>query len=198
MPRRGGKRPLRPGEKALWQKVTDTVTPRPGAILPITDLSEEPKPAPSMSPRKRRAPPLPIALPKKTTPPEELPPAYEAGDPRQARHVARGRVEIDAELDLHGLTQEQARTRLDHFIEFASLRGNRVVLVITGKGHLGESRYDPFEEAPRGILRQRFLEWVERTPLRDRISSVRPSHQRHGGRGAFYVFLKTRKPARRL
>lgn len=113
-----------------------------------------------------------------------------------ARRVARGRMAIDATLDLHGYTQDNAKARLVHFVDFAVLRGNRVLLVITGKGRPEDEEYIPFGEAPRGILRQRFLEWVEQPPLRDRLSSVRQSHQRHGGRGAFYLFLKSGEKGR--
>ncbi|MFX8848559.1 Smr/MutS family protein, partial [Acinetobacter baumannii] len=50
------------------------------------------------------------------------------------RHLASGKAEIDARLDLHGLRQSEARYRLIHFIRSAHDRGCRVVLVITGKG----------------------------------------------------------------
>lgn len=105
------------------------------------------------------------------------------------RKVGRGRVQIDATLDLHGMTQTEAHTRLNRFVEFAQMRGHRVLLVITGKGP-PDTKPDPFEEAPRGILRRRFLEWVETPPLSPRLTSVAQAHQRHGGRGAFYLFLK--------
>lgn len=198
MRRKGGKRPLAPGEKALWQKVTDTVTPRPGAILPTADIAAEDEP-PSplhLRPGRRR---LSASLRAETAiaPPSNPPPALDAGDPHMARRVARGRLAIDATLDLHGLTQVEARTRLFHFIDFAALRGDRVLLVITGKGRPSDEDRSPFGEAPRGILRLRFLDWVEETPLREKIASVRQSHQRHGGSGAFYVFLRA-KETRRL
>lgn len=193
MPRKGGKRPLAPGEKSLWRKVAETVSPLSGVAMPelVAAPTEEPaKPAP-IRPR-RHAAAMPLSTAKKDAPRDPDTPRLDAGDPKMARRVARGRIEIDGTLDLHGYSQEEARTRLYHFIDFAALRGNRVILIITGKGSRGDEDHRPFGEAPRGILRQRFLEWVEEAPLRQRITSVRQSHQRHGGGGAFYVFLRGR------
>ena len=50
------------------------------------------------------------------------------------QRVARGKEEIDARLDLHGLTQAQAHSALLHFMHNAHARDARLVLVITGKG----------------------------------------------------------------
>ena len=175
-------RRLSASEAALWGAVRETVTPLEGrAVLPTP-----PRPEPERGLRRSKPtapPPLPLTPP----PPAKL----GAGDPKEGRKVARGRREIDATLDLHGLTQDQAYARLVRFVEFAASSGARTLLVVTGKGQ-GE-RPVPFAEAPRGILRERFLSWVEAEPLAGRIASVRPAHQRHGGRGAFYVMLKRRR-----
>ena len=190
MPRKGGQRPLDPGEKSLWHSVTETVEPLPGAPLPPAPVPAKTSSSPSSGTRRK-------ALKASATAPTPQHPAprIDGGDPKMAKRVARGRLDIDATLDLHGYSQASAETRLQRFIEFAVLRGDRVLLVITGKGTPGHVEHRPFGDAPRGILRKRFLEWVEMPPLRGRIASVRQSHQRHGGRGAFYIFLKS--PSRR-
>lgn len=188
MPRKGGQRPLNPGEKSIWRAVTETVSPLPGVSLPARAASvpaQTEKKTSSSAPRRTLKNTAPAAGPANPAP------RIDAGDPRMAQKVARGRIDIDATLDLHGYSQASAETRLQHFIEFAAMRGQRVVLVITGKGVAAHTEHRPFGDAPRGILRRRFLEWVETPPLRDRIASVRQSHQRHGGRGAFYIFLKS-------
>ncbi|MEL7488650.1 MAG: Smr/MutS family protein [Pseudomonadota bacterium] len=79
---------------------------------------------------------------------------------------------------------ERASAAPSAFIEQASAHGARCVLVITGKGGAG------FKE--RGVLHRRFPEWVNAPALRERISRVAPAHVRHGGGGAWYVFLKRR------
>lgn len=188
MARKGGKRPLQPGEKALWHKVTETVAPLPDTPLPDLPLPEELSEALNAAPRPPT--PTPARAPHTPRPKETEAARFEAGDPGLAKRVARGRLAIDATLDLHGYSQREAQTRLAHFMDFAALRGDRVVLIITGKGAVDSEDHRPFEEAPRGILRLRFLDWIETAPLRERISSVRQAHQKHGGRGAFYVFLK--------
>ena len=53
------------------------------------------------------------------------------------------------------------------------------MLVITGKGRAGE-----------GVIRKRFLDWLNTPDVRDQVASYAQAHQRHGGGGAFYVFLK--------
>ena len=114
--------------------------------------------------------------------PAPRPRAAEAGDPKIDRRAARGRIPIDATLDLHGHYQVSAHAALRAFISNARARGDRCVLVITGKGA---------QSTGSGILRRRFLEWVEERDLREQITRVANAHQRHGGGGAFYVFLKS-------
>lgn len=177
-------RQLSASEAALWGAVRETVKPLEAQrIVPLADS------APALNPAARRKSPAPTPPPLPARP--RAPVKLGAGDPKEGRKVARGRREIDATLDLHGMTQDQAYARLVRFIDFAASSGSRTVLVVTGKGR-GE-RPVPFAEAPRGILRERFLGWVEAEPLAGRIASVRSAHQRHGGRGAFYVLLKRKR-----
>lgn len=118
------------------------------------------------------------------------------GDPKIEKHVRRGRIEIEAVLDLHGSTQIAAQQRLGQFITLARHQKARCVLVITGKGPPRTRTQDttPFSmdpaNSPRGILRNRFLEWVENEPLRSQIIRVATAKPSDGGTGAFYVFLK--------
>jgi DNA-nicking Smr family endonuclease len=90
-----------------------------------------------------------------------------------------GREPLGGRVDLHGLSQDRARSVLTTFIEGASARGDRGVLVITGKGALGD-----------GVLRRRVPEWLAAAPLRPLIAGVSEAHRRHGGAGALYVALK--------
>lgn len=175
-------RPLSPKERWLWERIARTVAPLPTANAP----TPTPPPAPSAGPKAAR--PSALSAPSKPSVKTATAPKLGGGDPRQARRISRGRRAIGATLDLHGLTQAQAKDRLYAFLEDAAAQQQRAVLVITGKG--GPGTPQPFTPAPRGILRRRFLEWVEEAPLRGLIASVQPAHQRHGGTGAFYVFLK--------
>ena len=178
------RRRLTASEDALWRAVKKSVRPLGTPTPPETPLGAQPAPPPRLS----RGKPAPAPPPDLTAAPSRTAARLGAGDPRQARRIARGQREIDGTLDLHGLTQTQAYARLCRFVEVGAATGARTLLVVTGKGR-GEARV-PFAEAPRGILRERFLQWVEQDPLRGLIASVRPAHQKHGGRGAFYVMLK--------
>ncbi len=88
-------------------------------------------------------------------------------------------MEIDAIIDLHGHTQDGARAALASFIDRQRLEHARCVLVITGKGRMGA-----------GVLRQRFVDWIAASPIRAHLSGYAPAHPRHGGSGAFYIFLR--------
>jgi DNA-nicking Smr family endonuclease len=63
-------------------------------------------------------------------------------------------------------------------------QGRRAILVITGKGALGD-----------GILRRRVPEWLASAPLREAVAGLAEAHRRHGGGGALYVALKRQPQA---
>lgn len=137
-----------------------------------------------------------------------------AGDPAVDKHVAKGRIEIERVLDLHGDTQIAAYPRLLKFLTDAFHDECRCVLVITGKGGPAsassmarvrsestvrrdhrhrDSDGDNFTFSPPGILKQRFLEWIDTADLRVLIARVSGARPKDGGAGAFYVFLKKKK-----
>ncbi|OFX02665.1 MAG: hypothetical protein A3E78_08095 [Alphaproteobacteria bacterium RIFCSPHIGHO2_12_FULL_63_12] len=109
---------------------------------------------------------------------------FGGGDPGLDRAAAARRIGIERTLDLHGMTQVQAHRALLQFIASAVHDGVRLVLVITGKGRA------PTPEARGGVLRSRFLDWVEEPPLKGELARVSPAKPKDGGAGAFYVFLK--------
>src|SRR5258706_11059271 len=105
-------------------------------------------------------------------------------DRRQAERLSRGRLVVEATLDLHGLTQAAARERLDVFIAAQSEAGRRCVLVITGKGLMKEDG---------GVLRQQVPRWLNQSPNRGRVLAFDYAQPKHGGMGALYVLLKRRR-----
>ena len=102
-------------------------------------------------------------------------PAERSGE----KKVRRGKLTIAASFDLHGQTQASAARALPAFLENQQADGVRCVLVITGKGKEGQ-----------GVLRRNFLLWLESPGARRLVSGYAESHPRHGGAGAFYVFLR--------
>jgi DNA-nicking Smr family endonuclease len=108
-------------------------------------------------------------------------------DRRRLEKLRRGRVDPEARMDLHGMTSERAHAELNDFILSAHARGLRLVLVITGKGRADDAPHQPRRH---GILRHSVPHWLAAPPLRGRILQVLPAHQRHGGEGALYVYLR--------
>ncbi|MDN2566412.1 Smr/MutS family protein, partial [Aquibium sp. A9E412] len=95
--------------------------------------------------------------------------------------LARGRVPLEARVDLHGMTQAEAHGLLLSFLRRAHAGGLRHVLVITGKGSApGDS----------GVLRRAVPQWLATTPFRPLVSGVSEAGRRHGGGGALYVRLR--------
>ena len=90
-------------------------------------------------------------------------------------HLRRGRLEPEARIDLHGLTQEAAYRALLNFLSQAQAQGAKLVLVITGKG---------------GVLRSQLPLWLGQPDLRPLVAGLNGAHTRHGGAGAFYVLLR--------
>lgn len=180
-------RGLTPEESELWSKVAKQATPlhpsRPKMVLPeiLEPQSVQPKPiAPFSVGEKRTATAVP-KIPKAQSPKVSM-------DAKAFGQLKRGKLKPEARIDLHGMTVARAHGVLTTFIQDASARGLRLVLVITGKG---KDRDDggPIP-TPRGVLRHNVPQWLGLPPLSPLVLQVQQSHIRHGGEGAFYVYLK--------
>ena len=197
-------------DRALWDAVKKTIKPlRDERVVERTaraleDEISAPK-APVDGAAKRTAKTA-AALkpgrnppPKKPAPPAKTyhPPAPPTLDRRTKQRIARGNIPIDGRLDLHGMTQREAHTRLRAFLSMAQMEGRRHVLVITGKGGSGAAwgsadRYG-HDFAERGVLRRVVPHWLSMPEFRHYVSSFEEAHIAHGGAGAFYVRIKKSK-----
>ncbi len=189
------KRSLTSDERALWRHVTATVTALgdrdrrllnddAGAVPPCGEKKRAAEPAGRSSKRRRVAPAGKVAKPIAEA--RQDPPPREAGD----RRARRGRVEIEARIDLHGLRFDEARRALLSFLQRAQGQGLRSTLVITGKGAM--QRRDAFSNENRGVIRASFTDWLAEPAFAGLVWGYAPAHRRHGGGGAFYVFVKKR------
>lgn len=178
-------RRLAPEEAALWKRVIASVTPLEKRAARAVALPEEPAPAPAQplpaKPRGRVPPPRAAAPP--------LPSRGQAVntlDGSWDRRLARGLVAPDSTVDLHGHSLASAYDRLDFGLEAAIGRGDRVLLLVTGKPPRRES------ERPhaRGAIRAAVGDWLASSRHSDRIAAVRTAHSRHGGAGALYIVLR--------
>lgn len=182
----------------LWTEVRRSVTPlRPEpdladiASAPPLPIPEAAKPAPPRFDRSGwKGPSLPPYIPPTD---QQKRQADRSLEPRVRRRVMRGQIGIDGTLDLHGMRQDEAHKALRRFITARAGRGDRTVLVITGKG-LKKVDGDAARIVERGVLRAMLPVWLSEPMLAELIAGWDQAAQGHGGEGAFYVRLKAVLP----
>lgn len=188
------KQPPGGDEAALWKAVTKDVkpierkakravaTPPPKPEKPlktgVTAKKTKPvtvKPAGAMAP----TPPPPPS-------PSELSHGRASGvDKRTLDRLRRGQMAVEAEIDLHGHTQDEASRALQAFIAGQAGAGRRCVRVVTGKGSFREGG---------GVLKAAVPRWLNESPLRDMILAFSHARRDDGGEGALYVLLRRKRP----
>jgi DNA-nicking Smr family endonuclease len=137
-------------------------------------------------------PTLPAPMP---APPKTLMPAYQAPALKRkvptlhpierpvTRKLGKGRLPIEARIDLHDKTQIVAHYALLGFLRRAQADGMRHVLVITGRGASFGSR---------GVIKRSLPHWFETAEFRPLVAGFEPAERGHGGDGAFYVRVRRR------
>lgn len=178
----------------LWSEVARTVTPlrlRPAR----TALDASPLPLPEApvppKPRKLRAAPVLLAYRPDGRPSRPQHPPGTVIEPGIRRKLGRGRIAIDGRIDLHGMRQAEAHAALIRFIRARSARGDRTVLVITGKGgRVPQRDEDLLVSFERGVLRAMLPLWLASPDLAPLVAGWDPAARSHGGEGAFYVRLR--------
>ncbi|MBL1431068.1 MAG: Smr/MutS family protein [Robiginitomaculum sp.] len=158
-------------EDYAWEKVKEQTEPL--ATRGKTTLATSAKPI--SKPRPIRDGDL---INQTTVKRKEVLPAREDGH----RKVRRGRVALSGRLDLHGMTIIQARKSLLLFLQNGACQNNITVLVITGKGSRGE-----------GALRLALSNWLQQVEFTPLVSGYAQAHARHGGDGAWYLFLRRQR-----
>ncbi len=166
----------------LWDQVKKTAKPlkpsRRAAVKEEIEIAAAPKKIekPNRSVKT-------VVLEKK--PEAKAPPPLASFDRRMRSRVARGQIDIGARLDLHGMTLERARRRLEKFLYGAQDDGVGVALVITGKGrgkNLGDGEI--------GVLRREVPMWLSHPELRGLVIGYEEAAPSHGGSGALYVRIR--------
>lgn len=184
------RRRLSPEDERLWERVKETANPMTKPA-PVKRLKANKKPAPSkpdpdpFSPTVFRVGEQSAPAPSTRISVQDQPVRM---DQKAFSRLKRGKSKPDARIDLHGMTAATAHTALIAFLLRAHADGKRLVLVITGKGR----SVDDVGQVPRqaGVLRRQLPHWLELPPLRQIVLQTTPAHQRHGGSGAFYVYLR--------
>ena len=179
-PRR--KRGLSEEDRALWESVAKQVKPlrkrQRTSKPPVVPVEADSKAASRPVASPRHAAPQRIVAPSKPEPPPLAPIGR-----RERSHLSRGRKEIDARLDLHGMTQTRAHRALFGFLQRAHHDGLTFVLIITGKGKMGP-------ESERGVLRRQVPQWLGLPEFRSLVVGFEEAHIGHGGEGALYVRVR--------
>lgn len=98
---------------------------------------------------------------------------------------------IEARLDLHGLTEEEAFIKVDNFIPECYNQNKRCVIIITGKGLTVREDDDIF--TPKGILKRQVPQWLNMPRIRAMILIYKNPSEKLGGSGALYILLKRNK-----
>ena len=190
MSKKGHRRKLSEEETILWHRVRRTVTPLRDRAMVLPAAVEDPErefldAMKGGKPLKKNAA---IATDIKSPVPHgHLPPP--APRPRPEPHIdrpttrklAKGRIAIDARIDLHAMTQDVAYDRLYAFLADQRSRGARHVLVVTGKGRsLGSE----------GVLKRMVPVWLNSARFAGLVSGYSLASRQHGGEGAIYVRLR--------
>ncbi len=133
-------------------------------------------------------PPAKPAPPSPPRPPEMTLPQIEAGaaagvDARTVTRLKRGQLRPEARIDLHGMTLDEAHRAVSGFIARSAGERLHCVIVITGKGRVGQTS---------GTLRTELPRWLNLSPTRSRILAFAVARPRDGGGGAYYVLLRRR------
>ncbi len=187
------RRRLSEDDKAVWAKVAEATHPmHPKARKPTVKPTPPKRQVMPVAPTFRRmeTAPLPkVSLDLAPDPAQALREAASQLDGKRAMKLRQGKMAPDARIDLHGMTLATAHTALNGFVQRCSEDGMRMVLVITGKG-----RMDHGDDTRRiGALRHSVPQWLSMSPLKPLVVQVMPAHQRHGGTGAYYVYLRRRR-----
>ncbi|MCB1330997.1 MAG: Smr/MutS family protein [Maritimibacter sp.] len=192
-------RKIRPDELDLWNKVVQHAEPmHPNRPLPTEPTPAEAKPAPV-----KQGPAMPAqksfrvgeAAPQRGSK-HDLASGIEEHmrqhpvrmDPKRYGQMKKGRLTPEARIDLHGMTLAQAHPALMRFILEAAAEERRLVLVITGKGKVRDES-GPIPER-HGVLRHQVPHWLNSMPLKLYVLQIAEAHLKHGGSGAYYVYLR--------
>ena len=169
-------RSLSPEEAALWARVAATITPlsrdknEPHVVVKAAKL---PNVLPSSATSK-----APVKVPDRAI--------GTTLDSSWDRRLARGSVEPDRVIDLHGHSLDSAWETIDRGLERAIARGERLVLLITGHERAGGP------PLVRGRIRAAVHGWLAASRHAHSIAVIRGAHRRHGGGGSLYLILRRR------
>jgi DNA-nicking Smr family endonuclease len=156
----------------IWVAVTKDV-----AAYRQRPVAPAPPPAPAAETRAQNA----LGARKDAQSAHRPAPVPQSIDPDTRRKLKRGRLDVDARLDLHGMRQAEAHSALNGFLRRAQAEGARIAIVVTGKGETKDGG---------GVLRRMTPHWLQAPGLQDVVGGFGEASRHHGGEGALYVRLR--------
>lgn len=103
-------------------------------------------------------------------------------DRRWLRRLRRGELAVEAHLDLHGATRQEAKVRLEQFLLESRRRGRRCVLIVHGRGL--HSR----DGVP--VLKEQLRSWLLHGRIGQSTMAFCSARGSDGGLGALYLLLR--------
>ncbi len=186
-------RHLRPDELDLWRKVVQHAEPlhpeRPAPVPKQPPLKPNPT-RPAQGARRFNETAAPRAVTHDPAPAlhDHVRQTPVRMDRKRFGQMKKGRLSPEARIDLHGMTLAQAHPALTRFILEAVADASRLVLVVTGKGKVRDES-GPIPER-HGVLRHQVPHWLNSMPLKPHVLQIAEAHVKHGGQGAYYVYLR--------
>ena len=166
-------------DRIVWAMVAKTAKPLKGKTAPVT---ESPRIETEAMEGLLSAEPVQSAPPSlRESPSRKQKPGPHPFDQQTRDKLLKGRLPIEARVDLHGMTQTEAHGLLLSFLHRAHAAGVRYVLVITGKGASFGSE---------GALKRAVPAWLSTPLFRSLVSGHDSAARQHGGAGALYVRLR--------
>jgi DNA-nicking Smr family endonuclease len=108
-------------------------------------------------------------------------------DRRHLRRLRSGEIEPDRDLDLHGLSERDAREDVTFELRDAWAEGERCVRIVHGRG---------LRSPGRAVLKDAVLEWLQEPPLAALVMAFASAPPASGGPGALFVLLRRRRERR--
>ena len=94
-------------------------------------------------------------------------------------------------VDLHGLSLDEANKKVEILIDKYFIEGVEKIIIITGKGLGSKTSNNPYVSKDLSILKNSIPEFIKsNVDLMKIIKQVKDAEIEHGGKGAFYIFLK--------
>ncbi|XXF75530.1 Smr/MutS family protein [Myxococcaceae bacterium GXIMD 01537] len=98
------------------------------------------------------------------------------------RALRRGDFSVQGHLDLHGLTQQEAKDAVERFLTSSRAARRRCVLIVHGRGLHSK------DQVP--ILKERLKVWLSQKRIGQMVLAFATARPHDGGAGAVYVLLR--------